>query len=368
MLDVSASISSDTYSRIGGTLAALSRSGGRFGLVVFSDEAYAALPPGVPAADLAPFVRYFTLPQQVRPGFAVTFPPNPWQATFSGGTRISAGMDLAHSIAVASPHHATVVLVSDLDDNPGDLTRLATVLLSYRRDGVPVRIVGLNPSPDDLAFFQRLLPPGLGDRRGADAVAGAAARPHAVPVGARRARASRSGRGRAALGLGAAARLEEQVSGIRLALAALLVAAAVLVALLAADVRSWPAALASGDAVYAATPGRASWTPSTRLGGFAEGLLGVRTEVAGRRALQLYTLASGLHERLDNALDVQTARAQAQDALASAARDPNPQRAAQARTLLGILTFGASATGGSQDQVDAADVRLHRRDPSRSRR
>ena len=160
VLDVSASISTDTYSRIGGTLAALSRSGGRFGLVVFSDEAYEALPPGVPATDLAPFVRYFTLPQQVRPGFAVTFPPNPWQATFSGGTRISAGMDLAHSIAVASPHHATVVLVSDLDDNPGDLNRLATVLLSYRRDNVPVRIVGLNPSADDLALFQRLVPPG----------------------------------------------------------------------------------------------------------------------------------------------------------------------------------------------------------------
>jgi hypothetical protein len=160
VLDVSASISSDTYSRIGGTLAALSRSGGRFGMVVFSDEAYEALPPGAPATDLAPFVRYFTLPQQVRPGFAVTFPPNPWGTTFSGGTRISAGMDLAHAIAVSSPRHATVVLVSDLDDNPGDLTRLATVLLSYRRDGVPVRIVGLNPSPQDVAFFQRLLPAG----------------------------------------------------------------------------------------------------------------------------------------------------------------------------------------------------------------
>jgi hypothetical protein len=159
VLDVSASISTDTYSRIGGTLAALSRSGGRFGLVVFSDEAYEALPPGVPATDLAPFVRYFTLPQQVRPGFAPSFPPNPWQTAFSGGTRISAGMDLAHAIAVASPRPATVVLVSDLDDNPSDLTRLATVLLSYRRDGVPVRIVGLNPSPQDLALFQRLLPP-----------------------------------------------------------------------------------------------------------------------------------------------------------------------------------------------------------------
>jgi len=160
VLDVSASISSDTYSRIGGTLAALSRSDARFGLVVFSDQAYEALPPGAPAADLAPFVRYFTLPPQVRPGFAQTFPQNPWTATFTAGTRISAGMDLAHSIAVEGRHRATVVLVSDLDDDPGDLTRLATVLLSYKRDGVPVRIIGLNPSPNDIAFFQRLLPTG----------------------------------------------------------------------------------------------------------------------------------------------------------------------------------------------------------------
>jgi hypothetical protein len=106
--------------------------------------------------------------------------------------------------------------------------------------------------------------------------------------------------------------------------------------------------------VYAATPGRATWTPSTRLGGLAETLVGAHEEVALRRALQLYSVSSGLHQRLDNALDVQTARAQAQDALASAARDPDPQRAAQARTLLGILTFGASASGGSQNQVDAA--------------
>jgi hypothetical protein len=158
------------------------------------------------------------------------------------------------------------------------------------------------------------------------------------------------------VGLGAEARLEEIVSGLRLALAGLLVAAAVLAALLAADVRAWPSALASGDSVYAATPGRASWTPSTRLGGLAADLLGARDDVAQRRALQFYTLASALPQRLDNALQVQTARAQAQDALATAARDTNPQRAAQARTLLGIVTFGSSSSGGSSNQVDAADA------------
>jgi len=144
------------------------------------------------------------------------------------------------------------------------------------------------------------------------------------------------------------------VSAVRLAVAGLLVAAAVVVALLAADVRSWPGAFSSGDAVYAATPGRASWTPSTRLGGLAQELIGAHDDLADRRALQLYSVAVGLHQRLDNALDVQTLRAQAQDALAAASRDANPQRAAQARTLLGILTFGANASGSSQSQVDAA--------------
>jgi hypothetical protein len=159
VLDLSASISSDTFSRIGGTLAALSRSRTRFGLVLFSDQAYEAMPPGTPAADLAPFVRYFTLPAQQTPGFAPTFPPNPWQSTFTGGTKISAGLELAHSIAVAGKHPATVVLVSDLDDDPSDLPRLASVLLSYRRDRVPVRIVGLDPASDNVALFDKLLSP-----------------------------------------------------------------------------------------------------------------------------------------------------------------------------------------------------------------
>lgn len=159
VLDLSASISSDTFSRIGGTLAALSRSGTRFGLVVFSDQAYEAMPPGTPAADLAPLVRYFTLPKQTQTGFAPTFPPNPWESTFTGGTRISAGLDLAHTIATVGTRPATVVLVSDLDDDPGDVARLASVLLAYRRDHVPVRIVGLNPSPDDVALFDKLLSP-----------------------------------------------------------------------------------------------------------------------------------------------------------------------------------------------------------------
>lgn len=159
VLDLSASISQDTFSQIGGTLAALARTHTRFGLVLFSDQAYEAMPPGTPAADLAPFVRYFTLPDKEQQGFAPAFPINPWQSTFTGGTKISAGLDLAHQIATAGSRPATVVLVSDLDDDPGDLQRLASVLLAYRRDHVPVRIVGLDPSVDNVALFNRLLSP-----------------------------------------------------------------------------------------------------------------------------------------------------------------------------------------------------------------
>ena len=161
VLDVSASISTDTYARIGGTLASISRSGTRIGLVVFSDTAYEALPPGVPASDLAPYVRYFTLPKETQAGAAPTFPPNPWTNTFTAGTRCSAGMELAHTIALAQPRRPTVVLVSDLDDDPNDLPALAAVMAAYDRDHIPVRIVGLNPSTQDVALFQRLIGPGV---------------------------------------------------------------------------------------------------------------------------------------------------------------------------------------------------------------
>jgi hypothetical protein len=160
VLDLSASISTDTYSRIGGTLQSLADSGRRFGLIVFSDDAYEALPPGTPSSDLEPLVRYFTLPPPKTPGLEPSFPKNPWSRNFTAGTRISQGLQLAHRLALESSHPATVVLVSDLSDSPSDLTRLTTVLLTYRRDNIPMRIVGLNAGPADEQIFQELLPPG----------------------------------------------------------------------------------------------------------------------------------------------------------------------------------------------------------------
>lgn len=160
VLDLSASIGSDTYSRIGATLSSLARSHDRYGLVVFSGEAYEALPPGSPAANLAPLVRLFVPRQQHTPGFAATYPRNPWSDTFSAGTEISTGLELAHSIATrGGARRPAVVLVSDLDDDPADVPRLASIVLAYRRDKIPLRVVGLNPSVQDSVFFQQLLGP-----------------------------------------------------------------------------------------------------------------------------------------------------------------------------------------------------------------
>jgi hypothetical protein len=160
VVDLSASISTDTYAQIGATLSALARTNDRLGLVLFSDQAYEALPQGTSATALTPLVRLFTLPQGTQSGFTPSLPPNPWTASFSGGTKISAGLTLAHTLAVApGGPRPTVVLISDLSDDPRDLPRLGSILLAYRRDAIPVRIVGLDPAAADLALFRRALSP-----------------------------------------------------------------------------------------------------------------------------------------------------------------------------------------------------------------
>ena len=159
VLDLSSSISSDTYNRIQSTLSDLSRTRGRYGLILFSDVAYEALPPGTPAAELKPFVRYFVPIQAAADsGQAFSFPPSPWSQSFAGGTRISAGLAKAREVITAQRlKNASVLLVSDLSDDTGDLGRVAEQIISYARDDIPLRVIGLNPSPDDQHWFQNLL-------------------------------------------------------------------------------------------------------------------------------------------------------------------------------------------------------------------
>jgi len=159
VLDLSASISTDTYARIGASLRELTDSGGRYGLIVFSDTAYEAFPPGTPSEALRPLVRYFTLRPARTSGFLPTFPVNPWANSFSAGTKISTGLDLARGVIIdeAPAQKPAVLLISDLDDDPADVPRVTSLALAYRREGVPLDVVALNPAPGDEQLYRRLV-------------------------------------------------------------------------------------------------------------------------------------------------------------------------------------------------------------------
>ena len=168
VLDVSASISKETYARIAATLERLARSRGRYGLVLFSDTAYQALPPGTPARSSGAFERFFRVPQATTPGGTPHPPRNPWSDHVQ---RRHADLDGSLGLRSTSSGPGTsaaplVILVSDLDDDAGDIERLTSVALAYRKLGIPIRVVGLNPSPEDDALVERLLehPGDLGPR------------------------------------------------------------------------------------------------------------------------------------------------------------------------------------------------------------
>jgi hypothetical protein len=159
VLDLSASTTSDTYARISSTLERLIASDGSYGLVVFSDTAYQALPPGTPALELRTFERFFDVGTRTGAGALPTVEDNPWTQSFSAGTRISTGLELALSVIRKERlERPAVLLVSDLDNDTGDLDRVARVAVAYRRAGIPLHVVGLNPAPEDVAFIQRLVP------------------------------------------------------------------------------------------------------------------------------------------------------------------------------------------------------------------
>ena len=161
VVDVSASISWETYARIASTFQRLRGEGGRAGLVLFSDTAYQALPPGTPVAELRGFERFFVVTQPRTAGLEPQPPKSPWTDSFSAGTRISTGLALAlQTIRAQHLKRPLVLLISDLDDDAGDLESLTSVALAYRKLGIPIRVVGLNPSPEDVRLVERLLPRG----------------------------------------------------------------------------------------------------------------------------------------------------------------------------------------------------------------
>jgi hypothetical protein len=127
--------------------------------------------------------------------------------------------------------------------------------------------------------------------------------------------------------------------------APVLVAAAIVLALFASDLRAWPDALRSGD-VRAAAGQRTTWRPSTTLpSGWSEGLLGLRSDLALRLGIEGFEKTYALPPGLDSDLTGVEHRDIAEARLAALTQDSSPQRASQALDLLGLMLFGDAAAG-----------------------
>jgi hypothetical protein len=177
VLDMSASVGTPGRNFLR-PLEYLSRTGQEFGLVIFSDVAYEAVPPGTSATELRAYLRIFrprVQPCTLPPGYAC--PPrtrrmspaemrrvsrgrdqNPWSETFRGGTRISTGLTLARRVlAREGMSQRGVLLVSDLDDSTFDVPALTRELITYKEKQIPLRVVALRPFNDDRLYFRRML-------------------------------------------------------------------------------------------------------------------------------------------------------------------------------------------------------------------
>jgi hypothetical protein len=161
VIDQSKSVYISSYKRIAQLIRKLAAADVPVGLVAFSDTAYEMLPPGARGSELSPLLRFYT------PGHGgsnvdpeTLYAANPWQDVFSGGTKISAGLDLAQSLLHRDHvHNGTILLASDLETAGEDEPSLAQSLIRIEHDkDVNLKIVPLFPVEDDVLFFQRFVP------------------------------------------------------------------------------------------------------------------------------------------------------------------------------------------------------------------
>jgi hypothetical protein len=138
---------------------------------------------------------------------------------------------------------------------------------------------------------------------------------------------------------------------VRLALAALLTAGAVVFALLALDTGRVASTLASDDTTYRVAPDRPRWdTDAVLPPQLAEGLLGVTDQLAYRRALQRLA-ALRARESLVGGPEFAALIAQAQRALVDASQtDPDPERRSEATNVLGAFAASSQSPFSSSNQ------------------
>jgi hypothetical protein len=154
ILDASASVAGPPFERVGSIVRGLVAANQAMGLVMFSDVAYELLPPNSPPSAIQQFVRFFA-PKSVAKG-APVFGQSPW-SQFSGGTRISTGLVTGlNSLRRAHQTHGSLVLLSDLNDSQDDRDQLVAEAQVLRQAHVPVRIVSINASPQNVELFAHL--------------------------------------------------------------------------------------------------------------------------------------------------------------------------------------------------------------------
>ncbi len=151
VIDVSRSVDGQTYQPIASVLRQLIALREPVGVVAFSDVAYQLLPPGSPSRELRSLLRLFT-PEQSG------VEESPWSPAFTAGTRISTGLDLTRTI-IDRQHlgNGAVLLVSDLQTASSDIADMTEAIIEYRKAGIPLRIAGLEPQPQNRRLFERLV-------------------------------------------------------------------------------------------------------------------------------------------------------------------------------------------------------------------
>ena len=189
VLDLSASIGSTPHLRTANALRYVQQSRQSFGMVLFSDVAYEAVPPGTASTEMASFMRHFgtRAPVPLHPPRLAAVPGR--HVPGSGGHSVGrvqparrggdawrqprqpvvGQLPLGHAHLARARDRATrscaatgwsglgVLLISDLDDSLFDVPQLTQTLIRFEREDIPLKIVGLRPSPEDRELFRRVL-------------------------------------------------------------------------------------------------------------------------------------------------------------------------------------------------------------------
>jgi hypothetical protein len=138
---------------------------------------------------------------------------------------------------------------------------------------------------------------------------------------------------------------DEHVRLIRIVLATVALALALVAVLVAVDVGRWRDQIERGDRALAADPRTAvHWTPATIVPfDPARRLVGLDDDIALRRAIRQFAIAIRVPRGFDNGVQRARTRALAEASLELVLLHGSPRQVAQADVLLGVLAFGTSS-------------------------